>query len=69
MKQIAVTSDMLKRLEALPDARPGSTALVWTKEMDEVMRKGWRVKRKVDVAKVLGLNETTCRKRAEVLGL
>ena len=69
MKQMKVTSDMLRALESLPDAKSGAARTVWTKERDDVLRAGWTRKRKCDVAKLLRIHENTCRKRARELGI
>ena len=58
----SVTLDF-EAFEALPDARIGSAGTKWTDEMDDALRKYWKVKRQSDVAKLLGVSEDTARKR------
>lgn len=61
-----ISPQMRARLEALSDRNVGRR-MVWTKEMDAILLLGWTKKRHEDIAKIIGLNVTTCRRRFEEL--
>ena len=61
--EIELPADLYAQLEALPDARRGATAHVWTQAEDAALRKYWPAKRKAGVAQAFGLCEDVCRRR------
>jgi len=60
---VEISAEMAAKLEALEDAHPGGPKHQWTAEEDAVLLKYWRIKRQVDVAELLGLDDNTCRYR------
>lgn len=64
--KIDIDPDILARLEALPNVR-GIRGHQWTAQEDEILNRYWLIKRKADVAKVIGVNEKACRERWEEL--
>ena len=66
-EEIVISDELLEKLEALSDARPGAKPLVWSPEQDAVLLKYWMVKRKVDVAKIVGYHTGPCRERYKFL--
>jgi transposase-like protein len=57
-----ISPEILKRLEKLPDACPGTRTLVPTEEQMEILRLYYRKKRREDLATVLGVSPNTMRK-------
>ena len=58
-KQNEVKID-LSALEALPDRTVKGIKIIWTPELDEALLKYWPTKRHDQVAKILGLSQTSC---------
>lgn len=59
---------LLEKIEALPDAKMGGAGRrEFTPEEDEILLRFWKVKRKEDISKLLGVSENTARKRWEEL--
>jgi len=65
---VEIPAEIAEALESLPDRNSGRKMGLepW---QDEVLRKYWRVKRKADIAQMLGICEAVLRRRAEELGL
>jgi hypothetical protein len=59
---VEISPDLLQRLEALPEAST-SRARRWTPEEDKALLLYWPVKRHCEVAKALGVAESTARQR------
>lgn len=53
----------LERLEALEDAQSGARRHQWTDEEDAILLRYWPVKRKEEVAAILGYGQEMCRRR------
>ena len=64
---VTLPSELVEQLEALPGGMMRDHQ--WTAEEDEVLRLYWPIKRKLSVAKILGMAPETCRKRyLELIG-
>ena len=63
MIEVQISPEMLAKLEALPGNKCGQKGKEWTEEQDAALVKFWKVKRQQDVAKLLGVNTSTARKR------
>jgi len=50
----------LSALEALPDKCNTGTRINWTPELDAALLKYWPVKRHDQIAKILGICQTSC---------
>lgn len=64
---VAIRPDIIKLLAELPDARTGAPPIAWTPELDAALLKFWPVKRKKDVAQILGRSVNVCRDRYQEL--
>lgn len=63
---VELPEDVVAKLESL--CSPGKKKMhVWTKEHDAILLRYWKIKRKVDVAKVIGKTDKICRERYEYL--
>lgn len=66
--EVRIDADLLARLEALPDRRPGNPGLAPTPSQVEALRRFWRPrgaaarKNQEDIAAAMGVSEGTCRK-------
>lgn len=60
---VEIDAATLEALEALPDGGGGSLGHEWTAREDAILLKYWPAKRKEDVARFIGLDTATCRKR------
>jgi DNA-directed RNA polymerase specialized sigma24 family protein len=60
---VEISEEMKKKLEALPDSHAGNQGKRWTEEEDAVLLHYWPIKRKRDVAEILGVAEGTARER------
>jgi len=58
--EVDISSELLDRLESLPDSRLG--ARDWTDEKRAALLKYWLIKKCEDVASALGMSEKACRK-------
>ena len=61
--EIEIDEEMLAKFEALPEGGIGRNGYNWTAEEDALLLRYWPIKRKMNVARLLGPNETTCRER------
>lgn len=59
---IEVDEDMLRKLEDIPDRRSGPVKLEPTPTQVEILRRGWKTKRKADISKLLGVHDSTARR-------
>jgi hypothetical protein len=66
---VSIDAGLLAKLDALPDAKPGSRGVQWTPEMDSILKRYWPTKRQTDVAAAIGVHVNTCRRRVEELGI
>ena len=64
---VVITEDLMARIMALPDARSGTPAHVWTEGEDKALLAGWKAKGQVAVAKVIGVSVGICRDRYKEL--
>jgi hypothetical protein len=60
-------SELRAALELLPNSKVGGVEKPWSSEQDELLLYYWPIKRKSDVAKLLGRGENACRSRYELL--
>jgi len=58
---VEIDPKLLEVLDSLPDNTKRGHE--WSEQEDAVLRKYWMIKRKDDVARVLGMDCNTCRKR------
>ena len=65
--EIELPADVLAHFAALPDAKPGHPKAVVTPEQDAILLKYWPVKRKDDVAAIVGHGRAWCRDRYKEL--
>jgi len=65
--EVELSPELLAAFESLQDSHPGARQHEWTKEEDASLLRYWTVKRKADVAKVLGLHDGLCRERYKAL--
>ena len=61
--EVEIDEATLAKFEALPAAGIGQNGYNWKSEEDALLLRYWPIKRKMDVSRLLGLNETTCRER------
>jgi hypothetical protein len=61
--EVVIDEAVLAQFEALADVRIGAPGFAWTPEKDTLLLRYWPTKRKAGVAKLLGCNESTARKR------
>ena len=66
MREIVISEEMTKQLEALPDTAVGKH-FEWTPEKDAILLKYWNVKKQSDVCGILGVTENPARKRYKKL--
>ena len=62
MREIIISEEMTKQLEALPDADVGKH-FEWTPEKDAILLKYWNVKRQSDICELLGITQNPARNR------
>jgi len=59
---IEIDAEMFEKLESLEDTRM-NIGFKWTPELEAVLLKYWPVKRKDDVAKIIGTYTQECRRK------
>lgn len=67
VERVKLDKSVLDAFDALPDSQPGQRAHAWTAEEDAVLVRFWPVKRKADVARLLGVAPGTARERFNFL--
>lgn len=64
MPEVEIRAEWLEKLDRLQESKPGNPGVRWTPEMDEVLLRYWnKGPRQLDVAKIIGVNQQSCRER------
>ena len=56
-------TELLERLDDLPDRHSGARVAEFTPEQDAALMKYWKVKRQSDVARIIGFCTNVCARR------
>ena len=67
ISKVEIDAELLKRFEDLPDSRRGGAYIEWTPQMDELLKRFWKIKKHDQVVALLGVSIPTASNRYDFL--